>query len=46
MSDSGATSTEYAILAALIAVVVVGTVRLIGKGVDDLISPVLRAFGL
>ena len=40
--ESGATMTEYAILAALIAVVVVATVLLIGEALDNSFDEVRR----
>lgn len=42
-NDSGATAIEYGLLAALIAVVIIGSVRLVGQDVDNAFNSVATA---
>ncbi len=44
--EAGATAVEYALLVALIAVVIIGTVGLFGQSVADLFPPtIINALG-
>jgi len=42
--DRGATAIEYALLASLIAVVIIGAVTLVGQGLDGIFDTVANAF--
>jgi len=42
-NDKGATAIEYGLLAALIAVVIIGAVTLVGQGLDGVFDTVANA---
>ena len=44
LDDRGVTSSEYALLATLIAVVISGAVAVFGLGVNNLFSQIVGAF--
>jgi len=43
--DRGATAVEYALLLTLVAVVIAGTLALLGTHISDLFTSMINAFG-